>query len=196
MCGNVLRQVKMEPPTRDQHFWRGTDRTLTPVSPGAICNHWEKPSCHTGHLQLLPTGIMLLQLFTMCAPGSVILMKTWWERMAAQRGHSSPRGAALCSGSPFRGPSYGKWCLFFFNLRSFVFLLKIRRDRYHSHVCLLRDLYLTYHKDWNQSSLYTFRKQTECHLFGVNDKTLQIKQQMSASSQPSQSMRQAEYTAD
>lgn len=57
-------------PPRMSIFGGDVGRTLTPVSVGAICSHGKKPSCHTGHLQLLPTGITLPQLFTIHSPGS------------------------------------------------------------------------------------------------------------------------------
>lgn len=129
---HVLRQVKTDPPTQGEYFWRGTDRTLTPVSLGAICNHWQEPSFHTGHLQLLPTGFMLLQLFTTCSPGLAALMTERWTSITTQRGHSLLRDWALLRNSLFRGPSYGKYC------RSLVLhlpnLWKKKMIAYHSNV--------------------------------------------------------------
>jgi len=65
---HVLRSAdKWRLPPRGTSIFGGSSRTraLTPVSLGAICNHREKPSCHTGHLRHAPTGIALVQLLAM-----------------------------------------------------------------------------------------------------------------------------------
>lgn len=127
---HVLRQVKTDPPTQDEYFWRGTGRTLTPVSLGAICNHREEPSFHTGHLQLLPTGFMLLQLFTTCSPGLAALMMERWTSITTQQGHSFLRDWALLRNSLFRGASYGKYCRpLVLHLRGLFFHFYGRKER-------------------------------------------------------------------
>ena len=113
MFWNLLRQVKTDPPTREEVFLSGRWQNFDPVSLGAICSRWEKPSCHTGHLQLLPIEIMpLLQLLTMRSSGSVSLTMEWRKSNVAQWGRSFLRGSELCSCClhNFRGTGFLNMC--------------------------------------------------------------------------------------